>query len=120
VLISVLAMSLSGCGEGATDPSSSSAGSPAETADAEPVVPQQSDPDAMPDRVTDPVEFLRWRVDRLFEDKDLDTDGRLTAAEFGGEAINFERIDTDGDGVVTKQEIIDDRTQMLRDQGTIP
>ena len=59
-------------------------------------------------------------MDRLFVDKDLDGDGQLTLEEFGGVTHNFERIDTNDDGLVIKKEIIDDMTQRLREQGTIP
>jgi hypothetical protein len=74
----------------------------------------------MPDPDTEPLQFLYWRVDQLYDTKDANADGRLDLEEFGGLAHNFERIDVDGDGFVTKQEIIDDQVQTMREEGKIP
>jgi hypothetical protein len=132
-----LALCLAGCGGADRDPSSSETAQPANGQAGEQIGEQTSvvedltrqwGPDDMPERVTQPLEFLYWRVDQLFATKDLDQDGRLTPDEFsagdplrsGSESQNFERIDTDSDGRVTKKEINDYMTQVLRAQGTIP
>jgi hypothetical protein len=77
-------------------------------------------PDTMPDREAEPVQFLYWRIDRMWEEHDADGDGKLSTEEYAGEPYNFERIDTDADGFLTKQEIIDDMTPVLREEGRIP
>ena len=67
----------------------------------------------------EPLQFLYWRVDDMFERKD-DGDGRMDMDEFGGEAYNFERIDLNGDGFLTKKEVVDDMIPVLRAEGKIP
>ena len=44
-----------------------------------------------------------------------------TTAEdrFAGEAYNFERIDVDGDGFLTKKEIVDDMIPVLSAEGKL-
>ena len=77
-------------------------------------------PEEMPDQYAQPLEFLHWRVDRMFEREDVDTDGRISRDEFGGESVNFDRIDMSGDGYITKKEVIDDFVPVLREEGKIP
>jgi len=74
----------------------------------------------MPDPNSQPIEFLHWRVDQIFAKDDLDGDGQLTPDEWSGPEQNFERLDADEDGLLTKQEIIDDQTTALRERGGIP
>ena len=121
----VLALFLAGCA-GETSDTPPPAAPVQSTSKAPTASPGDTDltrkwgPDTMPDKDTEPLEFLYWRVDTLFEDKDLDRDGRLTLVEFGGVTMNFERIDADVDGFVIKKEVIDDMTRVMREQGTIP
>ncbi len=68
----------------------------------------------------EPLQFLHWRVDAMFERQDIDGDGRLDADEFAGEAYNFERIDLNGDGFLIKKEVVDDMIPVLRAEGKIP
>ena len=68
----------------------------------------------------EPLQFLYWRVDAMFERKDVDADGMLDADEFAGEEYNFERIDLNADGFLTKQEVVDDMIPVLRAEGKIP
>jgi Ca2+-binding EF-hand superfamily protein len=68
----------------------------------------------------EPLQFLYWRVDAMFEGKDADGDGMLDADEFAGEEYNFERIDLNADGFLTKQEVVDDMIPVLRAEGKIP
>jgi hypothetical protein len=77
-------------------------------------------PEEMPDQYAQPLEFLYWRVDRMFEREDADADGRISLDEFSGETINFERIDTNTDGHLTKKEVIDDFIPTMREEGKIP
>jgi len=77
-------------------------------------------PEEMPDQYAQPLEFLYWRVDRMFEREDPDADGRISRDEFSGESFNFDRIDTNGDGYVTKKEVIDDFIPVMREEGKIP
>jgi len=82
----------------------------------EPPVSQTDQPD--PD--SQPVEFLEWRVDQIFAMDDLDGDGRLSIEEWSVPEANFERLDADEDGLLTKQEIVADQTAALREAGEIP
>ncbi len=68
----------------------------------------------------EPLQFLYWRVDAMFERGDTDGDGRMDLDEFAGEAFNFERIDINNDGFLTKKEMIDDMIPVLRAEGKIP
>jgi len=81
---------------------------------------KQWGPAEMPDQYAQPLEFLHWRVDRMFEREDADADGRITLDEFSGEAFNFERIDINSDGYITKKEVIDDYIPVMREEGKIP
>ena len=74
----------------------------------------------MPDPNSQPVEFLEWRVDQIFAKDDLDGDGQLTMDEWSGPEHNFERLDANEDGLLSKQEIIADQTEGLRERGEIP
>jgi hypothetical protein len=120
-LATLVAASLVGCGggdsgtptQGATSGESTASGGGEELA-------KQWGPEDMPDQVAQPLEFLYWRVDRLFEAEDLDTDGRLTADEYSGSEVNFARIDADTDGFLTKKEVIDDNITRMREEGKIP
>jgi hypothetical protein len=123
----VLALFLTGCASEKSDGSASEmpiADAPASQAPTnsagENELTRRWGPVTMPDQDTEPLEFLYWRVDSLYDVKDADQDGRLTMDEFGGQKANFERIDVDADGFVVKKEIIDDMTQVLREQGSIP
>jgi len=101
-------------GEPATEPA------PVETSEGPEDVFKQWGPTEMPSQQAQPLEFLYWRVDQMFERGDADQDGRISADEFIGESYNFERIDADADGFVTKKEVVDDITPMMREEGTIP
>jgi len=74
----------------------------------------------MPDRQTEPLKFYTWRVDQLFIKQDADGDGRLDAMEYGNSTDNFQRIDANKDGFVTKQEVLDDLIPKLKQSGEIP
>ncbi len=117
-----LLVSLAGCSGGATDSDSGETpqtGS-APTEDGVEDLTKRWGPVDMPDSSQQPLEFLYWRVDGLFEREDLDTDGRLSLDEYTGEAYNFERIDANGDGFITKKEVIDDHIPVMREEGKIP
>ena len=77
-------------------------------------------PEEQPDNDADPLAYFYWRVDGMFERKDASADGRLDLDEYGGEAFNFERIDANGDGFITKKEVIDDYIPVMRAEGKIP
>jgi len=59
-------------------------------------------------------------VERMFENKDKDLDGRLSFEEFMGEKTRAERLfqlmDKDGDGYVTKHEFKDVCKNLNKDQ----
>ena len=77
----------------------------------------------MPDQESQPLEFLHWRVDTMFDTVDIDRDGKISEEEFtgdfGGEIYNFQRMDADADGYLVKQEIVDDMVPVLREEGKI-
>ena len=104
---------LAGCGGGTPDTAAPTGGDDEE-------LTKRWGPDVMPDQDAEPLQFLYWRVDQLFDRSDLDGDGRLTRDEYPGEDHNFERIDANDDDVVTKKEIIDDMIPRLREEGKIP
>jgi hypothetical protein len=108
---------LAGCGGGAPDTTAPEA---APAGGDEQDLTKRWGPDVMPDQDAEPLQFLYWRVDQLFDRNDLDGDGRITRDEYGGEEVNFERIDANDDDVITKKEIIDDMTPRLREEGKIP
>lgn len=81
---------------------------------------RQWGPEEMPDQYAQPLEFFYWRVDRMFEVEDPDTDGLIHRDEYSGDSINFERIDVNGDGYITKKEVIDDFIPVMREEGKIP
>jgi hypothetical protein len=70
---------------------------------------KQWGPDTMPDRTQEPEQFFYWRVDEMFRQADADQDGMMTFEEYGGMESNFQRLDANGDGVITKKEVIDDQ-----------
>lgn len=117
----VLVLGLAGCGGGGgsststEQPAGGTAANPGGTATAENAAGGE-----MPDPNSQPVEFLHWRVDRMFEAQDTDQDGKITLDEFAGESPNFDRMDSNGDGFLTKQEIIDDQSATLRAEGKMP
>jgi hypothetical protein len=108
---------LAGCGGGASD---STAPEAAQAGGDEADLTKRWGPDVMPDQDAEPLQFLYWRVDQLFDRSDLDGDGRITRDEYEGEDFNFDRIDANDDDALTKKEIIDDMTPRLQEQGTIP
>jgi len=118
-----------GCG-GAADESSdygedaanTSAATPAAGGDddAEEDLTKRWGPAEQPDQNEQPLEFLYWRVDKMFDTADLDGDGRLSVDEYRGETFNFQRLDGNGDGWVSKKEVIDDHSAAMREQGLIP
>jgi hypothetical protein len=113
----VVVVGLAGCGGGAPDTAAPDA---ARTGGDEEDLTKRWGPDVMPDQDTEPLQFLYWRVDQLFDRSDLDGDGRMTRDEYPGEDFNFDRIDTNDDDFLTKKEIIDDMTPRLREEGKIP
>jgi len=76
-------------------------------------------PEEQPDLNAEPLQFLYWRVDAMFERGDGDGDGRMDMDEFAGETYNFERIDRNADGFLTKQEVVDDMIPVLRAEGKL-
>jgi len=125
IALIVLPALLAGCAGGtgtsdeatATEPAAAP-GSPAAVDDED--LFKQWGPSEKPDREAQPLEFLYWRVDELFRRNDADESGKLEIDELGGEQVNFERIDVDDDGFVTKKEIIDDMLPLLQSTGEIP
>jgi len=117
-----------GCG-GAADKSSGhgeeAASTPAATPaaggdDGEEDLTKRWGPAEQPDRYDQPLEFLYWRIDKMFDTADLDGDGRLSVDEYRGESFNHQRLDANGDGWVTKKEVIEDHSASLREQGLLP
>jgi len=115
-----------GCGGGAestpadTDASATQAVETSGGEEQEEDLFKQWGPEEMPDQYAQPLEFFYWRVDRMFEASDLDTDGRINIDEYNGESFNFERIDANSDGYLTKKEVIDDFIPVMREEGKIP
>jgi len=68
----------------------------------------------------EPLQFLHWRVDAMFDRSDINGDGRMDLDEFAGEAYNFERMDANGDGFLIKKEVVEDMIPVLRAEGQIP
>ena len=115
VLLAV-AVIATGCGEGGgSETSSTSAASSGEEN-----LTSRLGPEEQPDPNAEPLQFLYWRVDAMFERGDSDGDGMLDVDEFAGESYNFERIDLDADGFLTKKEVVDDMIPVLRAEGKIP
>jgi hypothetical protein len=111
-------VSFFGCGGSSDEPGSANPSAPpsrsAQDTGRVPAAP-------MPDRETDPLKFTEWRVDQLILKQDADGDGRLDSVEFGDTPENnFQRIDANQDGFVTKQEILDDLIPKMRQAGDIP
>ena len=113
----VLTVLLAGCSGGGGTSDEATAAEPA--AGAEDLFKQWG-PSEMPDREAQPLEFFYWRVDEHFRRSDADENGKLAFDEFGGEQVNFERIDVNDDGFVTKQEFIDDLLPLMQSTGEIP
>jgi len=81
------------------------AGCAPDGSEVEPSVPQ---PEAdVPDREADPVAFWNWRVDQLFLTRDADQDGKISRDEFEGNPAEFDVMDADKDGYLTKKEAVD-------------
>lgn len=76
-------------------------------------------PDQMPDRNEEPLQFFYWRIDKMFTDFDANDDGKLEPHEFAGPPENFERIDRDGDGFLTKRELVDDGAHRVVEPGGV-
>ena len=115
LLVLALILCSGGCSEG-TSESGSTGG--VETSGTE-----RLGPETMPDSEAQPLEFLYWRVDKMFAEYDGDGDGKLSEKEFiedfAGEPYNFERLDTNSDGFLVKKELIDDMVPVLREEGRI-
>lgn len=107
---------LAACGGGAESADDSQVASAA--SGAEPIGPATE-----PNMTEQPLEFLHWRIDRMWEDFDTNGDGLLSLEEFTvedmGQPYAFERIDANADGFLTKQEIVDDQEPVLREEGKI-
>ena len=125
IALIVLPALLAGCsgGSGTSDEATATepAAGPGSTAavDDEDLLKQWG-PSERPDREAQPLEFFHWRVDELFRRGDADENGKLGFDEFSGEQVNFERIDVNDDGFVTKKEFIDDLLPLMQSTGEIP
>lgn len=64
-------------------------------------------PEDVPDREADPVGHWTWRVEQLFLNRDADQDGRISRDEFEGNPTEFDVMDTDKDGYLSKEEVTD-------------
>jgi hypothetical protein len=73
-----------------------------------------------PDPIADPLGFLRWRVNAMFERGDTDGDGMIGRNEFRGETDDFEKMDVNGDGLLTQEEVLDYMIPVLSAEGKIP
>jgi len=119
LLLLAVAVVVTGCGGGGGEGSSSSSSSGSTGSGGEDLTARMG-PEEQPDVNTEPLQFLYWRVDNMFELGDVDGDGRMDLDEFSGETYNFERMDANSDGFITKQEVVDDMVPVLRAKGTIP
>ena len=70
-------------------------------------------PEGAPDRTQDPVGFLQWRIDQMFQRQDVNVDGQLEAHEYQGppgteaeRLAHFARIDADHDGRISQEEVM--------------
>ena len=70
-------------------------------------------PEGAPDREQDPVGFLQWRIDQMFQLQDVNVDGTLEAHEYQGpmgteaeRRAAFERLDADDDNRLTQEEVM--------------
>jgi len=80
---------------------------------------KQYGPAEMPDRLSQPQEFLYWRVDEMFRQLDKDTDGKLSPEEWTSPPENFQKMDGNADSFLTKREIIAEATQVMRNSGEL-
>ncbi len=121
-MLLALAVIATGCGGGETEkPSTPTSTTPATVASGgEEDLTKRVGPEEQPDQTAEPLQFLYWRVDAMFERGDADGDGRLDTDEFSGESYNFERMDINADGFLTKKEVVDDMIPVLRAEGKIP
>lgn len=119
LLLLAVALVVAGCGSSGGEGSSSSSSSGSTGSGGEDLTARMG-PEEQPDPNTEPLQFLHWRVDNMFERGDVDGDGRMDLDEFSGETYNFERMDANSDGFITKQEVVDDMVPVLRAKGTIP
>lgn len=119
LLLLAVALVVAGCGDSGGEGSSSSSSSGSTGSGGEDLTARMG-PEEQPDVNTEPLQFLYWRVDNMFELGDVDGDGRMDLDEFSGETYNFERMDANSDGFITKQEVVDDMVPVLRAKGTIP
>ncbi len=121
LLLLAVTVVATGCGGGESGTSSTSASSATTaTGDGDEDLTKRWGPEEQPDQNAEPLEFLYWRVDAMFERGDADGDGILDMDEFSGESFNFERMDINGDGFLTKKEVVDDMIPVLRAEGKIP
>jgi hypothetical protein len=124
LLFLAVAVIATGCGGSGSETSSTSTSSTSSSVT--PASGEEEDltrrwgPEEQPDMNAEPLQFLHWRVDAMFDRDDIDADGRMDLDEFAGEAYNFERMDANGDGFLTKKEVVDDMIPVLRAEGQIP
>jgi len=110
-------LAAAGCGTTPQEPVVAAAATPVATphhehAEGEPghavdPAPDPLLPPDMPDREQDPVGFWTWRVDLMFKNYDADTNGKISRNEFSGDATEFATMDTDGDGSLSRSEVLD-------------
>jgi hypothetical protein len=128
VSIAAALVSLTACSGSSSDStgysSSRPAAAPSAGTAADPLADQgpedlhkQWGPDTMPDRLTNPQQFLYWRVDEMFRQADKDGDGRISTEEYEGPPENLQRMDTNKDSFLTKREVVTDATRLMKESG---